>query len=255
MKRHALVFLLLALTVLPAGLARAAGLNDVIRTLQSPFQADAAPAAAIHDFTADFFQESKIASLDRTQRGRGQVEIRFVQRDSAHPPLVQFRWDYSEPTNQEIVSDGQTMWVYLPENRQVIQSDIGIVNRTGANDPLTFLSGLGNLSRDFSIGWAEPNRDQEGNWVLELTPLRASPLIARLLIVVDRRAVDAFTRSGTTDEYLPFLSTTVYDPSGNSTRIEFKDISINRNLGDLPFRFMIPAGVEVVRPSGQTMGF
>ena len=178
-----------------------------------------------------------------------------MQRDSAHPPLVQFRWDYTEPTNQEIVSDGQTMWVYLPENRQVIQSDIGAVNRTSADNPLTFLSGLGNLSRDFTIGWAEPNRDQEGNWVLELTPLRPSPLIARLLIVVDRRAVDAFTATGSTGEYLPFLSTTVFDPSGNSTRIEFNDISINQHLGDLPFKFMIPAGVEVVRPSGQTMGF
>lgn len=255
MKRTVLLLpLLVAALLFCAGTVGAAGLNEVINTLESPFQASAPKAMAIYDFQGDFFQESNIASLERTQRGRGRVAVRFVPRQG-HPPLAQFRWEYFEPTDQEIVSDGRTMWVYLPENRQVIQSDIDIVNGTDANDPLTFLTGLGNLSRDFSIGWAPENRDREGNWVLEMTPRRASPLIARMLIVVDHRAVDAFTRGGTTGGYLPLLSSTVFDPGGNSTLIKFSDIRINRGLSDADFRFIMPAGVDVVRPSGQGMGF
>ena len=255
MKRIMVLALAMLTTLGPAVAARAAGLNDVIRTLETPFQTDAPTAAAIRDFQGDFSQESRIASLDRVQRGRGRVAVKFKRLQRDRPPLAMFRWEYDQPTNQEIISDGQTIWVYMPENNQVIRSDIDVVNRTDANDPLTFLTGLGNLSRDFNIGWAEPNRDGEGNWVLEMTPRRPSPMIARLLIVVDRHAVREFTANGTVDHYLPMLSSTVYDPNGNSTIIEFSDIRVNRGLSDSYFDFSVPAGVDVVRPTGQGMGF
>jgi outer membrane lipoprotein carrier protein len=253
MKRHAVVALLLFSWLLPAA-ARAADLGEVVRTLESPFRSGAAKGAAIRDFAADFSQESKIASLDRTQQGGGRVAIRFVHRDPAQPPLVQFRWDYTQPNNQVIVSDGKTMWVYVPENRQVIESDIAAVDRTDGNDPLTFLTGLGDLGRDFTIALASPDRDAAGNWVLELTPRKPSPLVVRLRIVVDRRAVEAFSRSGNTGGYLPLRSSLVVDAGGNSTLIEFSHIRINRGLGDQDFRFTVPAGVEVVRPGGQQPG-
>ena len=142
------------------------------------------------------------------------------------------------------------MWVYLPENRQVILTELDIVNQARPDDPLTFLTGLGNLTRDFQIGWASPNLDVEGNFVLQLRPRRASPMIRRLLVVVDRDAV--FDQTGRT---FPILSTTVYDPSDNSTIIEFSDISVNRGIPSSFFEFTLPAGVEVVRPTGQEMGF
>lgn len=263
-----LALLLLALCPAPA-LARAevlVGLNDVIRALETPFKVDATlergtAASAIVDFEADFFQESRIASLDRIQRGRGRVEVKFDRRRDDRVPLTMFRWEYDQPTNQEIVSDGRTMWVYLPENRQVIESDIQAVSEARPNDPMTFLTGLGNLSRDFQISWASPNHDVEGNYVLELRPFRISPLIQRMLIVVDRAAVltaDADFQVGLrpeTGNIFPILSTTVFDPSGNSTIIEFSDISVNRGIPSSFFEFTLPAGVEVVRPTGQEMGF
>ena len=255
MKRPALVALLLLAWLLPTGTAVAADPGAVVRTLESPFRAGAPQASAIHDFKADFSQESKIASLDRTQQGRGQVAIRFVRSDPGHPPLVQFRWDYSEPNHQVIVSDGRTMWVYQPENRQVIVSDIEAANRSDGSNPLTFLTGLGNLGRDFNIALANPERDAQGNWVLELTPRHPSPLIARLLLVVDRRAVDAFARTGTTGGYLPLHASQVFDGGGNSTLIEFSNIRLNRGLGDQDFHFTIPPGVEVVRPGDQKLDF
>ncbi|NIQ96491.1 MAG: outer membrane lipoprotein carrier protein LolA, partial [Desulfuromonadales bacterium] len=87
-----------------------------------------------------FTQESSIASLDRTQQGGGRVTLRFEQQGGGQVPLVKFRWEYEHPTRQEIVSDGRTMWVYIPENNQVIESDISEVSRARAQDPLTFLT-------------------------------------------------------------------------------------------------------------------
>lgn len=262
--------------------AHAVGLNDVIQTLQRPFQAETDPAQRIVDYSAEFFQESRIASLDRLQRARGNVLVAFDHQGADRVPVVRFRWEYNQPTNQEIVSDGKTMWVYLPENNQVIQSDIEMVNRARHNDPMTFLTGLGNLSRDFSISWGEPNRDIDGNYVLELRPRKTSALINRMVIVVDRLAVDHNLQAQQVPDshpsalpaapkpaggfmpldpafgggvWFPILSTAVYDPNGNSTIIEFSDLRVNQGVSAFRFNFMLPAGVQVVRPTGQEMGF
>lgn len=257
MKRNLLLVLGLVLFLPATALAKGegVGLGEVIKALETPFQAGTSRDGAIYDFEADFFQQSSIASLDRVQRGRGRVAIKFDRSSSARVPMAKFRWDYGQPTTQEIVSDGRTMWVYLPENRQVIQSDIEQTSRSRSDDPMTFLTGLGNLSRDFLISWAAPNQDVEGNYVLEMRPRRPSSLIQRLLIVVDREAVLDFARQGAVGEIFPIRSTTVYDPNGNSTLIEFSEIRLNRGLDDGLFDFILPAGVEVLRPTGREMGF
>jgi len=306
------LFLLAVLLLIVSGLpAQAAGLKDVVTALERPFQAATPAGERIEDYSADFFQESRIASLDRLQRARGQVSVRFDYRRSGEVPTVMFNWEYSEPTTQEIVSNGKTLWVYLPENNQVIQSDIEQVSRTRENDPMTFLTGLGNLSRDFQISYAEPNHDADGNYVLDLRPRRSSALLNRMVIVVDRDAVTApESASGETGasaaavpssappprpsrrsegppieppsraarpgavstdwgssasmkigpeprggRVFPILSTTVYDANGNSTTIEFSDLRLNRGISSGQFNFILPAGVEVVRPTGKEMGF
>ena len=278
--------------------AWAVPLNDVIRTLETPFQTETAKELRIYDYSADFFQESKIASLDRLQRANGRVEVSFDYQRPQTVPDVMFRWQYDQPTTQEIVSDGKTLWVYLPENNQVIQSDIEMINKSRQNDPMTFLTGLGNLSRDFQISWATPNTDIDGNYVLNLTPRRVSSLINRLVIVVDRFAVEAYQNRGQEDGspqdprlapqdhrrasrdsrrepttpkrgdfafpgyegdlnglWFPIMSTTVYDPNGNSTIIEFSNLRVNLGISKMSFNFILPAGVQVVRPTGKEMGF
>lgn len=239
----------------PAGARELIGLSDVVKALEEPFRVNTPAPSAIADFQADFFQESRVASLDRVQRGRGRVTVKFDRARTDRVPRALFRWEYDQPTTQEIVSNGQTMWVYLPENRQVIQSNIEITSQTRPDDPLTFLTGLGNLSRDFLITWASPNQDVEGNYVLELRPRRPSALLQRLLVVVDRDAVFELTRRGQTGAVFPILSTTAIDPSDNSTIIEFSGVRVNRGVSSSFFDFILPAGVEVVRPTGQEMGF
>lgn len=257
---------LLLYALLPAGMSGAVnvGLNDVINALETPFKVDVdtAPGGieAVHDFEADFFQQSHMASLDRIQRGTGQVRVMFDRQRTNRVPVVLFRWEYVEPTDQEIVSNGRTLWVYLPENNQVIESDIEFVSQSRATDPVTFLSGLGNLSRDFYISWANPNYDVEGNYVLELRPNKPNQMITRLLLVVDKDAILEYRDvkpmlRGETGDIFPLLSSTVYDPSGNSTTIEFSDVRVNIGLSEADFDFRIPPDVDVLRPTGEDMGF
>lgn len=304
MKRSLFSLFLLGLVLASTASAGwALSLRDVIKTLETPFQAGSEETSQyrINDYSADFFQQSKIASLDRLQRANGRVEVAFDYKTGGMGqetvPTVKFRWEYEQPTTQEIVSDGETMWVYLPENNQVIQSNIEMVNKANQNDPMTFLTGLGNLSHDFTISWAMPNQDVDGNYILELTPRRVSSLINKLIIVVDRYAVEAYQNrgkesdplepppldplqppvpadpsagsfkipggdvfgadfaGGPNDIWFPILSTAVYDPNGNSTIIEFSNVRVNFGLSDMTFDFIMPAGVNVVRPTGKEMGF
>jgi len=234
-------------------------LNDVIKTLETPFKSPAAKdsraeTARIYDFQADFFQESLLASIDRVQRGSGKVSFKFQQRNDADAPLAMFRWEYRKPTLQEIISDGQTMWVYQPDNRQVVESDISQISQQSDN-PVTFLSGLGNVSRDFHVRWAEPNTDRNGNYVLQLEPRRPSQLIASLQIIVNRKAVQDFVDNNRIGEYFPILATIVDDPNDNRTSIEFRLTRVNRNLSEKVFHFERPEGVEVVRPADAYPGF
>ena len=259
MKKTA-VFGLLLLLLLPAPYihgAEAEDISPVLKALETPFKGGDAQKgkgpSTIVDFQADFLQESLIASLDRAQRGKGKVSVKFDRTKTEGVPLTKFRWEYQAPDNQEIVSDGNTMWVYLPENGQVIVSDLDLSSPSRPNDPVTFLTGLGNLSRDFTVTWASPDRDAEGNYILELQPKHSSAMIERMLIVVARESV---RQAGADSKpVFPMLSTTVYDPSGNRTIIEFRNVLVNRSLPDSFFQFTPPDGVEVLRSTGMGSGF
>lgn len=257
----ALVLLLGAIFPLDAFAVEPArvGLKDVIDTVEQQFRAGTDGRQPLTAVSADFFQRSTIAAQQRELRADGQMFLRF---GGGSEPLM-FRFDYFSPLTQEIICDGRSLWIYQPENRQVILSDVSDTfdpsSRSFAdrNRATNFLQGLGRISRDFTITFADNGRDVAGNYVLELTPLRSSISISKLFLVVPKDAVlrHSFSRQGRNDYALnrpelefPILSTTVVDPDGNSTTMEFSNIRTNGFLSDLLFRFVPPADVRVVRP-------
>lgn len=246
------------------------GLQDVVDTVEKSYR-------VLSDVTTDFFQRSTMAEKKREMRAEGQM---FLKTAGDSEPL-KFRFDYFRPTTHEIVSNGVTMWMYLPENRQVIQSDVSFVfNPLGFNPDRNrasnFLQGLGRISKDFLTTFSPQGRDIEGNYILELNPRRATATIEKLFIVVQRDAVTLYARKRmqlgrqlTEDEFrqilnslplgsvqrdqtaFPVLSTTVIDHQGNTTIMEFSNVKTDTRISDQLFEFTIPAAVEVVRPPTQ----
>jgi len=251
MKYINLVLVILLMSVVTA-LAAEPATADIVKALESPFAIETRAEGRIHDFQADFSQVSHIASINREQRGHGDVRFKFIDGAAQQGAKVLFRWSYLEPDIQEIISDGRMMWVYLPENRQVIESDLSQVQEQGPN-PVTFLSNLGNLSRDFSIARADPATDDSGNFRLRLVPLQASPQFSSMDAVVSKDAVTNW-QQGSGKLVFPLLKTVVTDLQGNSTAIEFDHIKINPGLATELFVFDKPADVEVVR-AGEQLNF
>jgi outer membrane lipoprotein-sorting protein len=262
------------------------GLNDVIATIEKSFKAGGNGQAPISDFTADFVQRTILKKDNRDMRGDG---VAYVKPATASSPLM-FRFQYYRPYPQEIVSNGNSLWIYHPENREVILSDVSFIyNRPGFNpdrdNAVNFLQGLGRISKDFHINYASGMYDSVGNYVLELTPRRAMLNTRRILLVVSRDSVNSYVAAptslnngpapapsrtlpppqrtpfstpapfagmpafGGTSDPFPLLSSTVEDQEGNSTTMEFANIKTNTHLSDADFSFMIPPGVQVVKPS------
>ena len=250
LKRLLISLLLLFIPILAT--AAAVELSDVVTALETPFKYQTPAEEQINDFQADFHQQSLISSIGRTQRGEGSVQFKFIS--SAEKSEAKFRWEYRKPSVQEIISDGKTLWVYIPENRQVIASDLQKIDAEQGENPVTFLSDLGHLSRDFAIVWGTPQVTDSGDYRLLLTPHDPSQFITQIEIVVSKRAVDMWQKQHKTGENFPILETLVVDPSGNRTAIQFKNMQINQHLDSRLFTFVIPEGVELVDP-GQQLGF
>jgi len=249
-----MAFLAVLLLTLLAGGALANGSEDVltqvVRGLERQFRANGPGGGTINDLQADFLQQAYLGSLDRVEEGRGRVAVRFDRRGQNLQP--RFRWEYLAPSVQQIVSDGRTVWVYLPENQQVIESPLPTDGSESVDDPLAFLTGLGQLSKRFAVSWASPDRDSEGHYRLLLTPRKPSAIVERLELVVDRAVVGSV---GHNKPIYPVRVATVFGPSDSRTTITFRNVRLNKGLPDSLFDFQVPEGVEVVRPDQQQFGF
>jgi outer membrane lipoprotein-sorting protein len=234
----------------PANLA--ISLPDVIATVEKSY-------LKLSGVTADFAQVSFLKEKQREMRAVGQMMLKTAGAE----PLM-FRFDYFSPTQQQIICDGTTLWIYLPENRQVILNNVRPFFSRSAldierNQSFNFLQGLGRISKDFQIMYAQQMQDVAGNYILELSPRRSMAMIQKLFLVVNRNAVLLYAQSGRNIDALfasgagrelgfPLLSTTMYDHDGNSTIMEFSNIQANIMLPDIMFRFDVPADVQVVKP-------
>lgn len=224
-------------------------LTAVIAALETPFRATTAANQQIRDFSADFVQLSAVAAIDRVQRGEGRVWFKFQPEESRQSSLPMFRWDYREPDEQQIISDGDTLWVYVPDNRQVIVSDVRQVQAQYGDNPAAFFSGLGNLAQNFQINWSENPNDESGHYRLLLTPRRESRFFKQIEVTVHQQAVAVWREQGKVATVFPLVATQVTDPQGNLTRITFVDARWNLGLADNEFAFAIPPGVEQVSPA------
>ena len=213
-----------------------AGLTEVIATLEQGYN-------LLGDLQADFSQRTIIASMKREERGNGEL---FIKKPAAGPAL--FRFNYTKP-RQQIISDGKTVWYYLPDNKQVMVNDVTALFEGGGGIALNYLTGMGQVSKDFTITFSGAGRDQKGNYLLELVPKQPSQVMTKLQLTIVSSAVDQFLESGAARTPFPILSSVVHDPFGNRTVIEFSHVKVNQGMGNDRFAFKIPKGVEVIKTS------
>jgi outer membrane lipoprotein carrier protein len=155
--------------------------------------------------------------------------------------------DYDVP-KQSIISNGRQVWFYQPENRQVLVSSLEGMMKGGNSIGMAYLTGLGNVSKDFSAAFSKPARDKQGNYLLDLTPRKPTPVLAKMRLSIREEAVKSFLTAGQAKVPFPVASSTVVDASGTETRIDYSRIRTNNGLSVTKFTFNVPQGVEIIKP-------
>ena len=178
------------------------------------------------DLSAQFHQTA-------TNRALGQVQEASGLFLAKRPGMM--RWAYEKPEARLFVTDGKTLWVYSPSEKQVVVQDIA--NALTSRLPLSFLTGNCNLATDFTIALVDNagTRGLPTTRVLDLKPKQSEAGIARMLLEV--------TTKGYTVE-----KTTLFDAYGNTTTITLTQLKLNTGLDDQQFRFTPPSGITVVTP-------
>lgn len=186
---------------------------DVARALQARYQ-------GIRDFSADFVQSYRGGVLKTQTTERGNVVVKKPGK---------MRWEYTSPERKELVSDGQKIYWYIPADKQVVVSEMPAANQ--ATTPVLFLSGKGDIARDFTASYVSGAGSTAGVQ-LKLVPKQPEPEYEYLVL--------------TLDPSLQIRTLTTRDRQGGESSLVFSNMKENRGVSDKEFVFRIPRGVDVV---------
>ena len=211
-----LVLSALALTVLALPRALCAQAAPDAAALAARIQAR---QATIQDFTADFTETVSSPLLPNTSKEQGQIKIKKPGR---------LRMAYRTGDRNEYVADGRTLYSHFVPDRYVTQSPLPDAEE--APTWLSFLSGRGDLARDFNARLADTQ--PPGEWHLLLTPRQPQADFASLTLQVDRKS-------------LQLRGLTVVNTQRTTNHYRFSNLRENVGLPDREFLFQMPRGVVI----------
>lgn len=174
---------------------------------------------------ARFHQEVELQGFDQVQSGEGQVWM-------LKPGMM--RWEYVKPERQTIIANGETLWIYVPDDRQVMRERLS--DTLQSRTPALFLAGTGKLTELFTV--TQPfseSSSEDGMLTLQLHPKRGQGYLSQMSLGIDPTS------------YLT-VKVTMSDPLGNVTTLVFSEIDTNVEIDPSLFQFRVPPGVEVVTP-------
>ena len=162
-------------------------------------------------------------------QGRSRNETSTGTLAVAKPNL--FRWQASEPFPQEIVSDGEFVWIHDPDLEQVTRRAL---DDSTSNAPAMILNGrIDQLEERYSIVALAGETPQMK--LYELTPKSDQDSFQRIRL--------AFAE-GVLSELM------LEDSLGQRTTILFNDQQVNPDFSEDMFRFELPEGADLIVDPG-----
>ena len=172
-------------------------------------------------FSARFLQQSTIKAMELTDSASGRVYI-------SHPGKM--RWEYEQPDRQIIITDGYKLWIYRPDDNQVMTGRAPEFFRDGKG--ASFLSDIKLLREKFDIVLLEEEKSLFHE--LKLTPRQKNMDVASI-----RLSVSISTST--------VMRVATYNSYGDETRIDLLNSEFDKVLSEDLFSFEIPEGVDVLK--------
>ncbi len=189
-------------------------LNDLVDGVEQSF-------ARMKDFSADFIQIVG-DSLNRKQQESGHLYL-------MHPRMM--RWEYKNPEEKLFVSDGKTVYFYVPADRQVNKEAV----RETLDDriPLMFLLGRSDLRKEFTrFDLLNTKPFLQGTKVVRMYPRRKTDL-TEVVMEVDPANYQ-------------IRRLLLSHSDGSHSEFVFSNIQTDVGLRSSLFNFKVPPGVEVI---------
>ena len=168
----------------------------------------------ITSLSAEFEQRTIDANGIEVQRASGLFQI-------AQP--TNLRWTVTDPMPQQVISDGQTLWLYDEDLEQVIVQPFE--SNFDATPVLLFSGDLQQLSRTYHV-----SQISEGSF--ELSPKQNDNLFTSIQLHFNKK--------------LPRLII-LTDNLSQTTKITLADVSLNPAISADQFTFQIPDHIDVIR--------
>jgi outer membrane lipoprotein carrier protein len=171
---------------------------------------------SVGSLTANFSQTVRDEKGDLVREAKGTFSLLRPGR---------FRWDYTAPNEQSIISDGQYLWIYDKELAQVTVKELG---KALGSSPILLLSEPRAVKEDFIIA---ESYEADGLAWIELLPKVKDTDFNKILVGLNNEGVKEMQ---------------LFDQFGQHTSIRFDQVRINQPLQASRFSFVIPPGVDVI---------
>ena len=172
-------------------------------------------------FTARFVQESSIRAMEITDFAEGKMFVRYPGK---------MRWEYEKPEKQTIITDGFKLWIYRPDDNQVMTGSAPVFFRDGKG--ASFLSDIGLVRKKFDISLEDSREDFF--YELKLVPREKSLDVTDIRLSVTKKS---FT----------VVRVITHNSYGDENRIELLNNKFDVKLDDSLFSFSIPPGADVLQ--------
>ena len=171
-------------------------------------------------FSADFVQASTVKAMEITDSASGKLMVQYPGK---------MRWMYQSPEKQIIVSDGEHLWIYRPEDNQVLRgkADAFFGDGKGAG----FLSDIRKIRSDFHITLEDIRFGEFYSLMME--PRQKTWDLVRINLLVSK-------------ETYHITQVYTYNAYGDLTRIEFSNLEFNDAMDPSLFEFKMPAKVDIL---------
>ena len=166
---------------------------------------------------AEFTQT--VTSPDGAKKKTSSGQFEFARPD-------RFRFAYTKPFEQLIVSDGKKVWLHDPDLNQV---SVRPVSQALGATPVALLSG-GSIEKEFELS-AQPAADGL-EWV-QAKPRQTEGNTVQSL------------RVGFRGKTLAAME--IMDTFGQRSMLQFKDVASNVKIADERFQFVVPKGADVIQ--------
>ncbi len=197
------------LILLPMLLAMPSANADGMASVKIFYEQTQAMRATFHQVVTDR-QGRKVQEVD------GEMQLKRPNK---------FRWDYNQPFEQQIISDGKQVWLYDIDLAQVTVRALG---KALGSSPAALLAGGNDIDKSFKL----VNASAKGglDWV-SANPKDKESGFEKILL-------------GFKDNKLQEMS--LIDSFGHNTKIVFSQLEVNPVLDDKSFLFLPPKGVDIV---------